>query len=166
MFNDIIIINCVSEAYTKDCETSSVESSAKIVSTAPKVKSPIKDFFRKCDQIYSFLRIMLQLLKKSLMENLVFGAVQPQKAVSYFREKLQLNYLHLRRLFMFQDHQKFCQMKIEQCDCGERFSLSEVSTEVLNHWKHQTKCIFSYIGCVSYALCLFLSFLNLMESRG
>ena len=75
MFNDIIIINCVSEAYTKDCETSSVESSAKIVSTAPKVKSPIKDFFRKCDQIYSFLRIMLQLLKKSLMENLLFGAV-------------------------------------------------------------------------------------------
>ena len=35
----------------------------------------IKDFFRKCDQIRSFLRIWSHLLKKSLMENFIFCAV-------------------------------------------------------------------------------------------
>ena len=32
----------------------------------------IKDFFSKCDQIRSFLRIWSDLLKKSLMENFIF----------------------------------------------------------------------------------------------
>ena len=36
----------------------------------------IKDFFSKCDQIRSFLRIWSHLLKKSLMENFIFCAVQ------------------------------------------------------------------------------------------
>ena len=40
-----------------------------------KMKFPIKDFFRKCDQIRSFLRIWSHLLKKSLTENLIFSAV-------------------------------------------------------------------------------------------
>ena len=35
----------------------------------------IKDFFSKCDQIRSFLRIWSHLLKKSLMENFFFCAV-------------------------------------------------------------------------------------------
>ena len=35
----------------------------------------IKDFFTKCDQILSFLRIWSHLLKKSLMENFIFCAV-------------------------------------------------------------------------------------------
>ena len=39
------------------------------------MKFSIKDFFRKCDQIRSFLRISSRLLKKSLMENLIFCAV-------------------------------------------------------------------------------------------
>ena len=34
-----------------------------------------KDFFSKCDQIRSFLRIWSHLLKKSLMENFIFYAV-------------------------------------------------------------------------------------------
>ena len=34
-----------------------------------------KDFFSKCDQILSFLRIWSHLLKKSLMENFIFCAV-------------------------------------------------------------------------------------------
>ena len=34
-----------------------------------KMKFSIKDFFSKCDQILSFLRIWSHLLKKSLMEN-------------------------------------------------------------------------------------------------
>ena len=39
------------------------------------MKFSIKDFFRKCHQIRSFLRIWLHLLKKSLMENFIFCAV-------------------------------------------------------------------------------------------
>ena len=37
----------------------------------------IKDFFSKCDQIRSFLRIWSNLLKRSLMENFIFCAVTP-----------------------------------------------------------------------------------------
>ena len=40
-----------------------------------KLKFSIKDFFSKCDQIRSFLRIWLHLLKKFLMENFLFCAV-------------------------------------------------------------------------------------------
>ena len=43
--------------------------------TAEKMKFSIKGFFSKCDQICSFLRIWLHLLKKSLMENFIFCAV-------------------------------------------------------------------------------------------
>ena len=42
--------------------------------TAQKMKFSIKDFFIKCDQIRSFLRNRSHLLKKSLMENLIFCA--------------------------------------------------------------------------------------------
>ena len=37
-----------------------------------KMKISIMDFFSKCDQIRSFLRIWSHLLKKSLMENFIF----------------------------------------------------------------------------------------------
>ena len=39
------------------------------------MKFSIKDFFSKCDQIRSFLRILSQLLKKSLVENFIFCTV-------------------------------------------------------------------------------------------
>ena len=38
------------------------------------MKFSIEDFFSKCDQICSFLRIWLNLLKKYLMENFIFCA--------------------------------------------------------------------------------------------
>ena len=44
--------------------------------TAQKIKFSIKDFFTKCDQIRSFLRIWSHLLKKFLMENFIFCAVR------------------------------------------------------------------------------------------
>ena len=40
-----------------------------------KMNFSIKDFFSKCDQISSFLRIWSHLLKKSLKENFIFCAV-------------------------------------------------------------------------------------------
>ena len=40
-----------------------------------KMKSSIKDFFSKWDQISTKLRIWSHLLKKSLMENFIFCAV-------------------------------------------------------------------------------------------
>ena len=53
--------------------------------TAQKMKFSIKDFFSKCNQIRSIrsslrsirisLRIWSHLLKKSLMENFIFGAI-------------------------------------------------------------------------------------------
>ena len=43
--------------------------------TAQKMKFCIKDFFSKCYQIGSFLRIWSNLLKKTLMENFIFCAV-------------------------------------------------------------------------------------------
>ena len=39
------------------------------------MKFSIKDFFGKCDQICKKLRIWSHLLKKSLMENVIFYAV-------------------------------------------------------------------------------------------
>ena len=44
--------------------------------TAQKIKFSIKDLFSKCDQIRSFLSIWSHLLKKSLMENFIFGGVE------------------------------------------------------------------------------------------
>ena len=46
------------------------------ISTAQKMHFSIIDFFGKCDQIRSFLRIWSHLLKKSLMENFIFCAVR------------------------------------------------------------------------------------------
>ena len=39
--------------------------------TSQKMKFSIKDFFSKCDQIRSFLRIWSHLLNKSLVENFI-----------------------------------------------------------------------------------------------
>ena len=52
----------MSEAYSYSIE----------IYTAQKMKFSIKDFSSKCDQIHSKLRIWSQLLKKSLMENIIF----------------------------------------------------------------------------------------------
>ena len=44
--------------------------------TAQTMKFAFKNFFRKCDQIRSFLRIWSHLLKKFQMENFIFCAVR------------------------------------------------------------------------------------------
>ena len=50
--------------------------------TAQKMKFSIQDFFSKCDQIRSFLRIWSHLLKKSLMNNFIFCACLVQQRSS------------------------------------------------------------------------------------
>ena len=44
--------------------------------TARKMKFSITDFFSKCDQIHSFLRIWSHLLKKSVSKNFIFCVVR------------------------------------------------------------------------------------------
>ena len=46
-----------------------------LTDTAQKMKFSIEDFYSKCDQIRWKLWIWSHLLKKSLMENFIFGAV-------------------------------------------------------------------------------------------
>ena len=53
--------------------------------TTQKMKFSIKDFFSKCDQIRSFLRIWSHLLKKFLMENFIFCAVLKKNQSYYLR---------------------------------------------------------------------------------
>ena len=53
------------------------------------MKFSIKDFFSKCDQIRSFLRIWSLMLKKSLMENFIFCAVLI--AQIFFGQELMLS---------------------------------------------------------------------------
>ena len=44
-----------------------------------KIKFSVKDFFSKCDQIYSFLGIWSHLMKKFLLENFIFCELQIRK---------------------------------------------------------------------------------------
>ena len=50
-------------------------ATAIITIIAQKIKFYTKDFFSKCDQIRSSLRIWPHLLKKSLVENFIFYVV-------------------------------------------------------------------------------------------
>ena len=61
--------------------------------TAQKMKFFIKDFFSKCEQIRRKLRIWSHLLKKSLMENLIFGAVGGSRMVKKKSHRLILDRL-------------------------------------------------------------------------
>ena len=53
------------------------------------MKFSIKDFFSKCDQIRSFLRIWWHLQKKSLIENFIFCAVKYFFLITFSREILK-----------------------------------------------------------------------------
>ena len=59
--------------------------------TAQKNKFFIKNFLSKCVQIRRKLRICSHLLKKSLMENLIFGAVGGSRKVKKKSHKLILD---------------------------------------------------------------------------
>ena len=76
-----------------------------------KLKFSIKDFFGKCDQIRSFLRIWSHLLRKPLMKNFIFCAVQDFDICfhsfieRYFGTNLMLNSVQSRPKLII--HQSF-----------------------------------------------------------
>ena len=60
---------------SNDIDIMLISEQIEMTHTAQKTKFSIRDFFSKCDQSRSFLRIWSHLLKKSLMENFIFCAV-------------------------------------------------------------------------------------------
>ena len=70
----------------------------KNINTAQKMKFSIKDFFSKCDEIRSFLRIWLHLVKKSLMENFICCAV---KDLLHYRDYLFFIFDYLTIILSF-----------------------------------------------------------------
>ena len=63
------------------------------------MKFSIKDFFSKCDQIRSFLRIWSHLLKKYFMENFIFWAVFLWKFREQKSSSRQDEFDYFRNLF-------------------------------------------------------------------
>ena len=63
------------------------------------MKFPIKNFFSKCDQIRSHLRIWSHLQTKSSMENFIFSAVHYLQNIS---QNLLLICFHLKQVYCFQ----------------------------------------------------------------
>ena len=61
----------------RNCET--------VTLTAQKMKCSIKDFFSKCDQIRSFLRIWSHLLKKSLMKTSFFVQCLLKRNIAFLK---------------------------------------------------------------------------------
>ena len=74
--------------------------------TAQKMKFPIKDFLSKCDQMRSLLRIWSHLLKKSLMENFIFCAVN----LSRFEDSFLSSLLTLNMDFSVVNIEVLCQL--------------------------------------------------------
>ena len=74
-----------------------------VLITTQKIKSSIKDFFSKGNQIRRKLQIWSNLLKKSLMENFIFWAV-------YFTIFLVYVFMHLRLavIFILSEKDNFC----------------------------------------------------------
>ena len=64
---------------------------------------PIKDFFSKCDQIHSFLRICSHLLKKSLIENFICCAVRSTSKQIITSQKKKTNFY--QNISIFYEHQ-------------------------------------------------------------
>ena len=65
------------------------------------MKFSIKDFFSKCDQIRSFLRIWSHLLKKSLMGNLIFCAFLCCNEISSIVVSFEVNKVHGNDFFFY-----------------------------------------------------------------
>ena len=71
--------------------------------TAQKIKFSINDFFSKCDQIRSFQRIWSLLLRKSLMENIIFCAVHlaQQNHKCHLQQTWRIGLTHILTWFKY-----------------------------------------------------------------
>ena len=70
-----------------------------MILTAQKMKFAIKDFFSKCDQICSFMRIWSHLLKKSLMDKFIVCAVQCFSSASCFVKQFLSSLYFFEKIF-------------------------------------------------------------------
>ena len=78
---------CVCEAFgwiAHEIDLMQCHKRERLAYTIQKMKFSPKEFLGKCDQIRSFLRIWLHLLRKSLMENFIFCAVLCQYYFLFF----------------------------------------------------------------------------------
>ena len=71
------------------------------ICTAQKMKLSINDFFSKCDQIRSYLRIWSHLLKKLLIENFIFNAVMDETALSLSQGVLEMLEKYKKEPYVF-----------------------------------------------------------------
>ena len=67
--------------------------------TAQKMKFSIKNFFSKCDHICSFRHIWSHLLKKFLMEELIFFAVEAENLITQLFIIFKLLYMFIVNLY-------------------------------------------------------------------
>ena len=99
--------------------------SSMTLSAAQKLKSFIKDFISKCDQIHRKLRIQPDLLKKSLTENFIF--VQWSQLETWFEVEVSQKKYNKCRCLLFLVECKFCLTKVY-------FSILTISTA--SWWKY------------------------------
>ena len=67
------------------------------------MKFSIKDFFCKCDQIRRKLRIVSHLLKKSLLENFIFCAVQQEMIIIIYKsDYLRRSWNFIKMIFLYE----------------------------------------------------------------
>ena len=87
------------------------------------MKFSIKDFFSKCDEIRSFLRIWSH-LKKSLMENFIFCAVNSKTKYLEQSKEVQQNYRGLENVdtYFFAISDCHCQSSISEGDSDHYIS--------------------------------------------
>ena len=103
----------------------SIQEKNQLANTAQKMKFSIKNFFSKCEQICSFLRIWSHLLKKSFMENFIFCAVKITElrnlaTIDKFGEVSSAIAENMTSSFSHQDKLNNCSKRLEKArnHCG------------------------------------------------
>ena len=94
------------------------------------MKFSIKDFFSKYDQISSFLQILLHLLKKSLIENFIFCALN-----LHYEGSVITNQSHISWLFTKNTKQtkNTLSANFSSYSKDHHFISTVIGTEVLRH---------------------------------
>ena len=105
-----------------------------------KMKFPIKDIFSKFDQVHSFLRIWSHLLKKSLMENIIFctvylsnydieiknALVGPLQPLSRYNKKQRFNLFPYHQMLIQNPRMKRFGKKVSHCTVAQQSVINRV----------------------------------------